>query len=217
MTLRGLMKGRWITSQEKKLLKLSDLKSYIGVIFKWGLLCCLLSSCGFHLRGTLATDTKALSLDKVQSVYLAVARNDKQLYRQLKNDLSMSGYVVSQDAEKIENHLIIISSLVDRRVTGVDSNGRNNEFEITHSIEFIINHPALWKTESDKKIQLSKQQDQLNNQQLTVSRQFYVDSNDPIGKSAEEQALLLEMQSQLSRLLVNALINSINLTAREVK
>lgn len=142
------------------------------------------------------------------SLYLAVTTKDRGFYRQIKNDLAMMGFAIETDPEKSNNHLIVLASEIDRRVTGVDSNGRNNEFEITHSITFIVNHlnaknDSLEKNSSDN-------QDALDNKTLSVSRYFYVDSNDPIGKSVEEEALLAEMQSQLSRKTIRALLLSIS-------
>ncbi len=177
------------------------------------LVACTLFGCGFQLRGTLQQDASLLKLNSSDesekvSLYLAVTTKDRGFYRQIKNDLAMMGFAIETDPEKSNNHLIVLASEIDRRVTGVDSNGRNNEFEITHSITFIVNHlnaknDSLEKNSSDN-------QDALDNKTLSVSRYFYVDSNDPIGKSVEEEALLAEMQSQLSRKTIRALLLSIS-------
>jgi outer membrane lipopolysaccharide assembly protein LptE/RlpB len=173
----------------------------------------VLFGCGFQLRGTLQQDASLLKLNSSDdaekvSLYLAVTSKDRSFYRQIKNDLAMMGFEIKTDPEKANNHLIVLASEIDRRVTGVDSNGRNNEFEITHSITFVVNH--LSEKTNSREEESSNNQDALDNKTLSVSRYFYVDSNDPIGKSVEEDALLAEMQSQLSRKTIRLLLLSIS-------
>jgi outer membrane lipopolysaccharide assembly protein LptE/RlpB len=156
------------------------------------LACTLLSSCGFHLRGKI--DTSVLQSIKGMPVYLSVTSEDKKLFRQLKRDFQLADYVVVSEPSLSRNHLVVLNSTFKKRAVGVDTLGRNNEFEIMIGIEFIVNQFDQSKQSKEQ----FKEQAELEQSIITAHRNLYRDSFDSIGKNAEENSLIDSMRQELS-------------------
>lgn len=171
-------------------------------------LCLLLCGCGFHLRGQGSNPLyKGLA---GTSIYLAVAGDDKALYRQIKVDLQFSKFNVVDDADVTSYHLIVLQSKIKKRAIGVDINGRDNEYEISYQLDFIVNgnaKSALKNGNEDKNEQL-----EVESQRVVIYRNLYLDVNDPIGKRSEEKDLLDSIRLDLSRKLISHLVVAINNT-----
>ena len=159
----------------------------------------ILSSCGFHLRGKIDSD-QLLSV-KGLPVYLSVTSQDKKLFRQLKRDFQLADYSVVDEPLLSKNHLVILNSSLTKRAVGVDSFGRNNEFEIIVGIEFIVNRLKVenenLKSSSHNVLNFENSLE-AESTILTTHRNLYRDSYDSIGKNAEESSLLDSMRQELS-------------------
>ncbi|MBV1908186.1 MAG: hypothetical protein KUG78_02635 [Kangiellaceae bacterium] len=158
------------------------------------------SGCGFHLRGQ--SDGKSLTSGKGLTVYLAVNSDDKLLRRQITNDLQASDLLVVSEPELSGNHLVVVSAKVNKRAIGVDSNGRNNEFELNQNVQFIVN--AFASETGAKKIQ--KVESLLEPIEVQARRSFYLDNIDLIGKRAEEKGLLESIRQEVSRKIISRFV-----------
>jgi len=180
----------------------------------------LLSSCGFHLRGQGSNNF--IGDFENETLYLAVTSQDKALLRQVKMDLQLARFVLVDDPEKSSNHLIVLNTIFDKRVIGTDQNGRDNEFQISQTVEYIVNHYADdQSTDNNKKRQHGSTQSKFSqtdfeneanfeNQKIRSRRSYYFDNNDPIGKKAEEASLRESMRAELSRKMINHLLISLS-------
>lgn len=167
-----------------------------------------ISGCGFHLRGQGESYSVA-KLNGVQ-VYLAVTSDDSFLRRQIANDLQASGIVVVNKPESTKNHLIVLNSRVKRRAIGVDSNGRNNEFELNQNVRFLVSHlDASGQSKASNRNKLEKDTlDEVMN--VEARRSFYLDNIDLIGKRAEEKALLDSIRQEVSRKIISRFVVAID-------
>jgi len=186
-----------------KRIKSNTLKSIALLCFIF-----IISSCGFHLRGHQSLENSAEL--KGTQVYLAVTSEDMQFQRQIKIDLQFLGFKVIDDALAPAVHLVVTQSVVDKRAIGIDSIGRNNEFEIIHQINYLVNFEQLKALDTSRSSAMENSQDELVVHQLSSRRSFYLDNEDLIGKRAEEATLLDAMRQELSRKLVNHLVISLN-------
>ena len=167
------------------------------------------SGCGFHLRGQ--GESLGISQLKGLEVYLAVTSEDNLLRRQIANDLQASGMTVVNEPESSPNHLIVLNSKVLRRAIGVDSNGRNNEFELNQRVRFLVNYVNLeTQTSPPNRTKSSKKNPTEEVMQVEVRRSFYLDNIDLIGKRAEEKGLLDSIRQEVSRKIVSRFVVSLD-------
>ncbi len=166
---------------------------------------CLLLGCGFHLRGQ-GPHVSGANIENSR-VYLATIQSAGLLNRQILRDLQFSEAEVIDDPEKADWHIIVLSAKTEKKSVGIDSSGRNNEYEIIISVEYIVdssrNLKATNQTGKDEKYS------EIRNRFITSHRNFYYDNNDPIGKRNEEKILLNSMHKDISRQLVSVLSSSI--------
>lgn len=167
------------------------------------MLSCFLSACGFHLRGQGGEG--ALSQRKDMSVYLSVSSDDNLLRRQITNDLQASDIKVVTEPELSHNHLVIVSSKLSKRAIGVDSNGRNNEFELSQSVSFVAN-----SFRDNLSVEKQQAQADLESHVVTARRSFYLDNIDLIGKRAEEQSLLESIREEASRKIISRFLVAVD-------
>lgn len=164
-------------------------------------LSCFLTACGFHLRGQGGEQT--LMFEKGMQVYLAITDKDRLLQRQIRNDLQASGVLVVDKPELSQNHLVVLNSEIEKRAIGVDSNGRNNEFELNQSIRFVVNSYLNKSTKaSNERIDESLIEPII----VQARRSFYLDNIDLIGKRAEEDSLLESIRQEVSRKLISRFV-----------
>ena len=163
------------------------------------------TACGFHLRG-LGPNVGGANIEDSR-VYLATTQNAGLLNRQILRDLQFSEAKMIDDPEKADWHIIVLSANTEKKIVGIDSSGRSNEYEIMISVEYIIDSSKNLKrnNQSGKDEKL----DEINNRFLSSHRNFYYDNNDPIGKRNEEKILLDSMRKDISRQLVSVLSSSI--------
>ncbi len=177
----------------------------------------LLSGCGFHLRG----QGQALNDTRLQgvNVFLAVSSDDNLLRRQITNDLLALGMNVVTEPEASSNHLVVLNSKVNRRAIGVDSNGRNNEFELNQEVRFLVNYIEIDSADSSnqsasKKTKSTKLKKAVNSNEdvmnVAARRSFYLDNIDLIGKREEEKGLLDSIRQEVSRKIISRFVVSLD-------
>ena len=172
-------------------------------------LICFLSACGFHLRGQ-GPNNFIGDFDGFE-IYLAVSSENQAFLRQIKMDMQLAEFKLVEEPEKSSMHLIVLNTEFDKRVIGTDQNGRDNEFQIAQTAEFIVNIYSEDQTE-DQSItnNSSSNSSEFETQSVHAHRNYYFDSNDPIGKKAEEEFLKESMGSELTRKMISHLIISLS-------
>jgi len=169
--------------------------------------CLMLSSCGFHLRGTANFN---INTSQDLSVFVGFSSDDHLFERQLKNDLKLAKVTLVNDAIQVNNHLIIVDSFIEKNSIGLDSVGRNNEFEISYAIDFVINNNAKQDMKDISLPRSNMENSNAEKKTIIARRSLYIDRNDPIGKRTEEKKLLESMRQELSNKLVRQFISVTN-------
>ena len=133
-----------------------------------------ISACGYQLRGNIDLP------EGLTSIYLQDGSG--QLRKEIKRTLrSTEGKLVTS----IEDAGIVVKVTREnmrRRVTSTSSTGRANEFELYYQLDFI-----LLDAEGNK---LSEKQ------AVEISRDYFNDQEDILGKNDEEQTIRKEMYRQ---------------------
>ena len=133
-----------------------------------------ISACGYQLRGNLELP------EGLTSIYLQDGSG--QLRKEIKRTLrSTEGKLVTS----IEDAGIVVKVTREnmrRRVISLSNTGRANEFELYYELDFIL-LDAEGKALSEK-------------QAVEISRDYFNDQEDILGKNDEEQTIRKEMYRQ---------------------
>jgi LPS-assembly lipoprotein len=142
----------------------------------------LLSGCGFQLRGAayLPPELSHTYIDGV-SPYSNLATN-------LRQQLRANGVETVEDRSQATATLRIISNNHGRRVLAVDDKGKVREYQLYTILSFEV------KGIKNKLL--------LDNQTLTLTRDFVFDENNVLGKVAEAELLREDMEDDLARLIL---------------
>ncbi|HET8708605.1 MAG TPA: LPS assembly lipoprotein LptE [Pseudomonadales bacterium] len=135
------------------------------------LLLTLLSSCGFHLRGSRPLP------DTLQVVQIEAADPHGYLARQIVNRLHDSGSRVVDDGPVVIN---IGKEEITRRSLAYTAQARVAEFELIMDINY-------WADMKDPAIRIAQHK-------IRVSKSYSYDPTNPSGKSEEENLLRQEMR-----------------------
>lgn len=142
----------------------------------------VLSSCGFHLRG-------AYQLPSAMSVtFIDAAQKNSELTRALKRRLKASDITLLDEARSDVAVLKIGQEKKSRRIVSVDSRGKAREYTLIYAISFSVKAPV-----SDFEIE---------EQTVSIDRDFLFDTEDVLGNSREESQLYDEMRQDVVRLIL---------------
>ncbi|PHS18873.1 MAG: hypothetical protein COA86_06795 [Kangiella sp.] len=162
-----------------------------------------LASCGFHLRGSL--DNLSTSSLQGQKVYISVIKDEQRLESDIRKVLVLSKVKIVSQPEEANFHIFILNSSLARYASGLDTNGRTNEYEFIMQLDFVIaERMKILKEFQRLNDATTNTRIETNNEQveeekiLKVSRFYYFDTNDLVGKKTEEKILLREMKNYLS-------------------
>jgi len=146
---------------------------------KAGILFCsfmvvLLSSCGFHLRGTvtLPPEINSLAIEDIPT--------GSQLAPEIKLQLRRNGITPLSSSEQAKLVLMIISESYKQRVLTVSSVGQVQEFELSYDVVYSINNVA------DPGASLLRQN-------LSIKRDLRFSVEEVLGKATEEARLKTDM------------------------
>ncbi len=167
-----------------------------------------LVSCGFHLRGSL--DNLSTSSLQGKKVYISVIKDEQRLESDIRKILSLSKVEIVSQPKDSNFQIFILKSSLARYASGLDTNGRTNEYEFIMQFDFVmaeskeilmdvndlINNNFIKNTDSQR----TNVQDKFfeKEKSLKVSRHYYFDTNDLVGKKTEEIIVLNEMKDHLS-------------------
>ena len=148
----------------------------------WLLCFTLLSACGFKLRG--AYDFP----QAMQSTYVQAENAGSDLVRALKRSLQENNVEVLAQAADNAAILKIYKETRTKRIASVDSRGRAREYTLSYAVSFSVRaeHATF----------------EIDEQLVTIERDFLFDPEDVLGNSREESQLFAEMQQDLLRLIL---------------
>ena len=133
----------------------------------------LLSSCGFHLRGSseLPATIKHAVIDNVPRY--------SEVGIAIKQQLEASGAKVYANSDVDTVHFIVRHNEFFKRVLSVDSSGRANEYELTYqfSLRVVDSKGALL----------------VNERVINLNRNYIYDINSALAKSDEEASIKSQM------------------------
>lgn len=175
----------------------------ITVLF---LLCSLIISCGFHLRGN--QDISAV----LPEVRIVGVNKHSQLGRELITALTDAKVNVLDDSDTMLN---ITKNQISKRVLSVDSAGRANQYELSYQLSFsLVNKIQVKNQESKSKQQLI---DLIAAQTINEKREYLFDANLVLAKADEESKLTNDMRQAAIRQLVRRLQFSLKKQQSELK
>ena len=149
-------------------------------VFQRGLLAlafaCVLSACGFHLRGigSLPFDTLYVQGDGAQDIA-----------RDLKRSLSGSGVKLTKTAEEAQASLELMSENSEKRILSLSGGGKVREYEILYRVAFRVRSTdsEIWGEP----------------QTVELRRDFSYDDTKLLAKDAEEARLAADMRTEAVR------------------
>lgn len=146
------------------------------------LIVCLVTACGFHLRGDYQLSPQ------MSNTFIKMSNQNSELFRSLKRTLQASDINVVETPQQAQAVLSIVDEKQEKRVLSVDSQGRAREYEINYQIRFSV-------TLADDAVLVDEQLIQLQ-------RDFLFDTEDVLGKSREQDTLIKDMQHDMVRLIM---------------
>ncbi len=156
----------------------------------------LLTSCGFHLRGTVPLATP------LQHLYLQVADPYSSLTRNLRQSLASSGVQLVSSPAEADAVLIILKENPSQQLLSVGSTQQTRQYNLILSVTFQIN-------DARGKILIPPQT-------VSESRSLTLQSNQILGTSNEQddlyqqmrQAVVYDIMNRLSSKEITTLLNS---------
>lgn len=146
------------------------------------LLCvALLLGCGFQLRGKVELPPE------MSRTYITGLPRFTEFGANLRRQLRANGIEVVDAADESTATLRITRNRRGKRVLSVNDKGKVQEYELSVSVAFEV-----------------KGQDTmlLDNQTISLQREFLFDENDVLGKAQEEQLVFRDMRKDLVRLMI---------------
>ncbi len=156
-----------------------------------------LASCGFHLRGSL--DNLSASSLQGQKVYISIIKDEQRLEANIRKVLKLSKVKVVSKPEESNFQIFILESSLARHASGLDTNGRTNEYEFIMQFNFVMTENKEILMDINQSLRANAQEEFSEKEKsLKVSRHYYFDTNDLVGKKTEETTVLNEMKNHLS-------------------
>lgn len=142
----------------------------------------LLSGCGFKLRGAYKLPVE------MQVTYVDAVQKNSTLIRALIRRLKSSDIKIAETAADNIAVLTLSQESKTKRIVSVDASGRAREYMLTYAIDF--------------QVKVSASKFEIENQTISIDRDFQFDTEEVLGNSWEESQLYEEMQQDLIRLIL---------------
>ena len=123
----------------------------------------------------------------MERTYIATQDRFSQFYRELRRSLQAAGVEVVDSPEGATATLSILFDLTDQRVLSVSARNVPTEFEVFYTVRYAIT---------------SGEQDLLEPQELTLTRDYTYDSTLVLGKAKEEQLMRDAIVDDLVRIVL---------------
>ena len=144
-------------------------------------LAALVAGCGFQLQGALTTPAE------MQRTYIAADDHYSLFYRALRVRLQAAGVDLVDSAADSTATFSILFDETDQRVLSVSARNVPTEYEVFYTIRYTID---------------SGQRKLLENQLLTVTRDYTYDSTLVLGKAREEELMRAAIVDDLVRIVL---------------
>ena len=141
----------------------------------------IISGCGFHLRESIDLP------EELKNIYMLGGSG--QLRDVFRKTLRASGSKLVDDPQAAGLVVKINKEKPRRRVLSLSSTGRANEYELEYKLNYIL-LDVDGKSLSEK-------------QEIEISRDYFNDQEDILGKNDEEQLIWREMHRQAVRTILN--------------
>jgi len=151
------------------------------------LLVAALSSCGFHLRGSV------VGASELGSIFVDAER-DLTIAEEVREALIDASFELAPNRDDAQILLRLSNELESERVVSVTSNGRISELELTHAVNLLIA-----KSEDGEK---PAYQPGLPANRVEVNREYTYDETGVLGKENEARILRNEMRRDLVRQII---------------
>lgn len=142
----------------------------------------LVSSCGFHLRGSTSLPP-ALSVTAIQDAATPTA-----VGRELRQVLAANGARVTDNAAEARATVRIVGEQSDRRLAGTGQTSKEKQYELQFAVTFAA-------AAADKSWSADEQT-------VTVTRQMMFDETQVLAKTAEQEQLQQVMVQDAARQIV---------------
>ncbi|MEH6591441.1 MAG: LPS assembly lipoprotein LptE [Halioglobus sp.] len=141
-------------------------------------LLCLLSACGFQLRGVGGTELP----EEWKKMYLVTGNPNGELARELEN--TFAAYDVKWVEREEANYVLSVAQeRFQQRNLSINAAARASEFELTMTTNFAVQNAAGESV--------------IDTSQATVVKQMENDPSNVVGKAEEARILKTEMRSEL--------------------
>ncbi|MBT4521171.1 MAG: hypothetical protein HOC23_14305 [Halieaceae bacterium] len=141
-------------------------------------LTCLVSACGFQLRGTGGTGLP----EEWKSMYLATSSPNSELSRELSSNFSANG-ILWVDSDQANFTLNLGPERFNQRNLSINSQARASEFELSLTAEFSVLNAGRIPV--------------IENSTASVVKQMENDPRNVVGKAEEIRILKDEMRTEL--------------------
>jgi len=150
----------------------------------------MLAGCGFKLRNSvdLPADMKTVYIEGVSPI--------SELVQNLQAQLAFGDGRIVHDPKDAGLILAILDQKEDRRVISLDNQGKANEFRLIYRLQFALRNGGGKELASP--------------QEVTITKEYFNDQVDVIGKSDEEATIRREMHKEAARRVMdrtNAILN----------
>lgn len=145
------------------------------------LLAICISACGFTLRGA------SLMPESMKRMILLADDLDSALIDKLEKELRRSGVAILPDGSPSTAVLTILSDTAGERVLSVSSAGRPQEYELFHTVVFVLIVPPS---------------DPFETVSVTLTRDYFFDEQDILGKSEDASFLQDALAEDVARAIV---------------
>ena len=143
---------------------------------------CLLSACGFHLRGTAGTGTKVP--ESWKSMHLVTGNPNSEFSREVRTRFAANGVQWQERADA--NYIVVLNpERFSQRNLSLNSEARAAEFELTMSATFAVLDPD--------------NNEVMPQTQAKVIKQMENDPRNVVGKAEEVRLLQSEMRAELAQ------------------
>ena len=150
------------------------------------LLCLLLSSCGFHLRGLLALPPN------FQHVYLVLPSNGHSFEIKLKEQLQAYHVKSAESAQHAAYQIVIDSLNYTRQISNISSSTTPRQFQLTYTVDYhLVDEHGVTLIPA---------------RQLISNRLVSMNSERLLGSNYEEEFFKSEMEQELA----SQILTSIN-------
>ena len=141
----------------------------------------LIAGCGFQLQGAFTTPPE------MERTYVEAADRHSLLYRKLRTALKEAGVQLVDDPATATATLDISYDETDQRVLSVSARNVPTEFEVYYTVEYSL---------------YAGQQNLLQVQSLTLTRDYTYDPALVLGKAREEELLRAAIVDDLVRIIL---------------